>query len=264
MIYPIVLNSGCPNDIIDSMERLHFRKPEFESEYERQKRIERERARRVETRQNPEMERVRQLVEHVLGMQPGDPGLPGDPGDPPTVDMRVIQLEMILDTESQRDAAGNLRYLLTSGLAVELLTGFRRSHHDLDLVIMDPENESHYWELYGTDNVTPGCYWADMQFNPKFLARTAREVRTRRKRRSPRVEVVHPGIILVQKSSDCFNRSPRPKDTQDVSAIVRYWKLHEGYSVEWNPVIRTSIDALPESQKDRTIYRVRQAVQNEG
>lgn len=53
---------------------------------------------------------------------------------------RLSQSEELLDIEPQRTADGILRYLVTSGLAVELTTGYERHHHDLDLVIMDPTN----------------------------------------------------------------------------------------------------------------------------
>lgn len=33
----------------------------------------------------------------------------------------------------QTDDEGRLRYLLTSGVAIELITGFERKHHDLDI-----------------------------------------------------------------------------------------------------------------------------------
>lgn len=166
--------------------------------------------------------------------------------------------------QNLRDEAGKLRYLLTSGLAVELTTGFVRPHHDIDLVIMDPANKGHYWEMYGTDNVTPGQYWADMQFDPEFLEDNARSIATRNGRRAPVVEVVHPGVILTQKSSDAWGRAPRERDEADVSAIVGHWIEKEGHARGWNPIIRRSIDALPERQQKKTLTRLRRSIQQKG
>lgn len=210
-----------------------------------------ERARKqVERRQNPEVARMKAAIERIITAPIGDPGLPPTTGD------RLRQLEMILEAEPQRDSSGTLRYLVTSGLAVEMLTGFQRDHHDIDLVIMDPSNKDQ-WDLIGTDNVTPGQYWADMAFEADFLEQTAREARTRRRGRSPIAEVVHPGIIMVQKSSDAFGRPPRRRDEDDVVAIVRHWRDQEGYTRDWNPVVRCALDALPRNQFNRTLARLR-------
>jgi len=234
------------------MERMRFPEPDRD----RERRLpRREAGQRVE--RAGELARVRGVIAGVIFAPiPG-----GDPGEPPTADGRVRQLERILEEEPQRDQDGNLQYLLTSGLAVELTTGYQRPHHDIDLVIMDPANKGQYWELFGTDNVTPGRYWADMQFEPEYLDETAREVRTRRRGKSPVVEVVHPGIIMSQKSSDAWGRPPRPRDEADVAAIVTHWKGKEGYTREWNPIVRRSIDALPVGQRQRTLGRVKKAIQ---
>lgn len=201
-------------------------------------------------RQAPRMEmalgldRLRQVLPTIVGLGSG-----------------ISELEQLLEVEPQRDGHGNLRYLVTSGIAVELITRFIRPHHDLDLVIMDPTNEN-YWEIYGTDNVTPQTYWADMKFDPSYLQQTARIAKTRPERRnSPIAEVVHPAVLLVQKSSDAFGRSPRERDRQDVRAIVRHWRGKERFTREWNPIIRYALDALPTDQLDRTLVRVREILE---
>lgn len=224
------------------MERMRFEEP-------RRPRIEP----RVERRQNPELARMKAAIERVIAVRIGDPGLP------PTTGERLRQLEMILEAEPQRDARGALRYLVTSGLAVEMVTGFERPHHDIDLVIMDPENRN-YWDLIGTDNVTPGQYWANMKFDPEFLEASAREAKTRKRGKSPVAEVVHPGVVMVQKASDAFGRPPRKKDQDDVEAIVRHWRERESYTRDWNPIVRGSLDALPRNELDRTLKRLRRAI----
>lgn len=194
------------------------------------------RARRIEG--NLELNRLRRVIEAIV--------VPG---------AGKSELEELLALEPQRDEAGNLRYLVTSGMAVELITGYEREHHDLDLVIMDPANTNYYWEIYGTDNVTPQRYWADMRFDPDFLTETVRDARTRGNH-GPLAEVVHPAILMVQKSSNAWDRPPRPKDNADVGAIVRHWREKEGYTRQWNPIVRTSLDALPPEQVDRTLKRI--------
>jgi hypothetical protein len=201
-----------------------------------------------ENRRHLEIPRLKMNIERILAMPIGDPGLPPTSGD------RLRQLELILEVEPQRTGEGILRYLVTSGLAVEMLTGFEREHHDIDLVIMDPDDQER-WDLLGTDNVTPGEYWADMRFDPDYLEANARVVETRRK--GPAVEVVHPAIIMVQKSSDAFGRSPRPKDVDDVVALVTHWINREGYTRKWNPIVQHSLNALPQDQLEKTLRRIR-------
>lgn len=224
------------------MERMHFRAPV------------RRLGRGIERRKNTETLRLKAAIERIIVPPIGDPPTP-----PKGLRERFKQLEDILTIEPQRAADGRLRYLVTSGLAVEMVTGFRRDHHDIDLVVMDPD-DTNRWDLIGTDNVTPGEYWADMEFDAKFLETTAREATMQKGATSPVVEVVHPGIIMVQKASDAFGRPPRRKDEDDVSAIIRYWKESERYTKDWNPIIRRSLDALPNNQVDRTLTRLRRAI----
>jgi len=203
-----------------------------------------------EDRQNPEVARLETAIEKIIAIPIGDPGSPKALGE------RLRQLEMILEAIPQRDTQGRLRYLVTSGLAVELVTGFQRTHHDIDLVIMNPDNRRR-WDLVGTDNVTPGKYWAGMSFDPEFLEATARAVPTRTGQNPPLVQVVHPAIIMVQKSSDAFGRPPRTKDEDDVHAIIRHWKEKEKYTQEWDPIVKNALAALPPEQIERTRGRLR-------
>lgn len=190
---------------------------------------------------NPELNRLRRTIEAIVKPRSGN-----------------SELEELLDCEPQRTEEGYLRYLVTSGMAVELVTGFEREHHDLDLVIMDPANTD-YWEVYGTDNVTPQRYWARMKFDPAFLSNTARVTQTRGDHGAV-TEVVHPAILMVQKSSNAFNRSPRSKDKADVVAIIEHWRKREAYPHRWNPIIRTSLSALPPDQIGITVKRLKKSV----
>lgn len=172
----------------------------------------------------------------------------------------VDNLEALLRQAPQRDEQGNLLYLLTSGLAVELITGFQRKHHDLDVVVLNPANTK--MEHFGTDIVTPGQYWADMQFTPRFLETTARKVWTR-KEGGVVVETVHPAILLVQKCSNAFGRAPRQKDKEDVAALVHHWKQQEHMESFWYKVISHSLAALPGKGRSETEQRIVDAINHE-
>ena len=129
---------------------------------------------------------------------------------------------------------------------------------NLDLVIMDPRNFSE-WEIYGTDNVTPKCYWANMEFDANYLSATARQVMTR-VASGFTVEVVHPGILLVQKASDAFDRAPRQKDYDDARALIDHWSERDSDSKSWFPIIDKSLDALPVDQYSVTIGRITEMI----
>ncbi len=166
----------------------------------------------------------------------------------------LIQLFKLLQNEPQVED-GNIRYLVTSGCAVELITGFKRSHHDLDLVILDNPNADK-WEIYGTDNVTAQKYWADMVFDPEFLANTAISLKIDSSDLNKTFEilVVHPAILLVQKMSNAFGRLPRDKDWADAKALVKFWGS-EGAD-DWEPLIISALNALPDDQVKMTKERL--------
>lgn len=186
---------------------------------------------------NPEFNRLRGVIKEIV--------VPGAGRD---------ELEQLLTLEPQRDADGNLRYLVTSGMAVALMTGYKRKYCDLDLVIMDPANVD-YWELYGTDNVTPRRYLAHMIFDPDLLRDTARTAYTQWNH-GVVVEYVHPAILMVQKSSNVFGWAPRPKDVADVKAIVRLWKTSKQFTTKWDDIARAALFALPPNQIEITLERL--------
>lgn len=169
---------------------------------------------------------------------------------------KISELVELIDRYPQRAANGQLVWLLTSGLAVELTTGYQREHHDLDLVVMDP-NHLWQWELLGTDNVTPGQYWADMKFNYQALAASACAVKFRFEQKPYQVEIVHPAIIMTQKLSDAFKREPRQKDIQDAASIAQWWEGPQGGNATWIKHVLTAHAALPNQlQRDVTEARI--------
>lgn len=159
----------------------------------------------------------------------------------------------LVEKYSQTNADGNIRYLVTAGLAVEAITGYSRLHHDTDLVICDPTDD--WWKKLLTDNVTPDKYWADMSFPEGYLEDTAWPATIRVNGRYLTVLTVHPAILLVQKSSNAWGRQPREKDYKDVAALVAFWKKH-GEDPSWFAVSQKALEALP-TAAERTIAKMR-------
>lgn len=168
------------------------------------------------------------------------------------------ELVVLLQEQPQRHN-GKLLWLLTSGLAVELLTGARREHKDLDVVVMDPKNEAR-WEILGTDNVTPQKYWADMFFDPKFLEKTAVEVDFEYQDRTYKVLTVHPMVIMTQKLSNAFGRNPREKDLEDAFEILVDWEGKKKGKATWINYVKEALHALPHNQKVVTEGRINHLV----
>lgn len=154
----------------------------------------------------------------------------------------------------QADAKGNLRYLLTSGVAIELITGFKRLHHDLDIVAMVRDVAG----ILGVDVVTPQKYFAGMQFDPKYLQDTAYQVQFKDAAGQTHVvSTVHPAILLVQKLSDWHPAPIRPKDIIDAAHIFSYWMRSLSGDPSWNPIIQEALRALPERQRKVTSERLK-------
>ena len=154
------------------------------------------------------------------------------------------ELVELLEKHPQRNSKGELVWLLTSGMAVEIVTGYEREHHDLDVVVMDSRNYWR-WELLGTDNVTPGQYWADMRFDENYLDETSIKVKFDYRGQIHEVEMVHPVLIMTQKLSNAFDRPPREKDVADAVAVLKLWESHEGKSAAAINIVHETINALP-------------------
>ena len=165
------------------------------------------------------------------------------------------ELARLIDKHPQRDKNGNLVWLLTSGMVVDIATGEERPHHDLDVVVMDPKNR-HEWELLGTDNVTPGQYWANMRFNPLYLEKTLTTLKFSLEDRTFRVLTVHPALIMAQKLSNAFGRDPREKDISDAISVATWWKKQQRGNATWINIVNKTIEALPEDQREITESRI--------
>ncbi|KKU10698.1 MAG: hypothetical protein UX13_C0005G0011 [Candidatus Woesebacteria bacterium GW2011_GWB1_45_5] len=169
------------------------------------------------------------------------------------------ELAKLLDSQPQRTANGKLIWLLTSGMAVEIATGIERLHHDLDVVVMNPKN-IYKWEILGTDNVTPGQYWADMNFDRKYLEKTACKTSFAVGSRKYKVEIVHPVIIMAQKLSNAFGRPPRQKDVDDAAVTLKWWAKFYGDVSTWINVAKNAVEALPQTQREITNKRINTVV----
>ena len=133
----------------------------------------------------------------------------------------VGQLRTVIDNVEQVNESRNLRYLVTSGLAVELMTGYRRRHKDLDLVLMHPDVNDYPDVFSKTDNTSPNQFWGGLRLDNRFLTATAMRSDDRT---LDSVYCAHPAITLVQKTSDAWGRAPREHDYQD-SLAVGYWMM---------------------------------------
>lgn len=239
------------------MERMPKRRREFHiaPDLEAERRRLMARNTEIGRAQNPERDKGLDGLRTTIAVQVGT--LP----PPVSISEAMDRLTSVLDTEPQRDQDGNIRYLLTSGLAVELTTGFERDHHDVDFVIMDPSHVN-YWEIWGTDNVTPGQYWAHMKLDPDFLSMFSSLIEFRYRGRVYQVETVDPAIILIQKLSNTWGRNPRQKDLADARALVSYWAEKENRDEQWTKVQEEALDALPSVELRQTLERLREMYQS--
>jgi hypothetical protein len=161
------------------------------------------------------------------------------------------QMESLIQTRPQRNSVGGLQYLITNGLAVELITGVSRPHDDLDIVVLQDNMKK--WRSLGIDVITPRDYFAGMILDPHFLQATAQKVT----HKNQTIYTIHPGIILVQKATGYeyngvqFPR--RPKDIAEVTNILTYWRTEITHPNSWDPIILKAINALPKLRQIRTI-----------
>ncbi|HEX7041907.1 MAG TPA: hypothetical protein VF189_01540, partial [Patescibacteria group bacterium] len=86
---------------------------------------------------------------------------------------------------------------------------------------------------------------------------TSRKVRVYPDVPGSQIEIVHPAIILAQKSSNASGRNPRIKDDADVESLFGYLKLRPWEREKWIRLANLAIDALPnEEERNRTRRRL--------
>ncbi len=175
---------------------------------------------------------------------------------PPQPQLEVVWpdldgLAWLVRNEPQKDPEGNLKYLLTSGMAVYVITGKPRPRHDIDLVLLSSLSRE-----YATDNVTPKQYWANMSLDPIFLEKTAFQVSFLSKGNTYDIATVHPAIIAIQKLSNTFDRPPRDKDIKDVQHLVEFWLTQYNGDPRWRSIMTGAFAALPKEERERTLTRL--------
>lgn len=147
----------------------------------------------------------------------------------------------------------DLMYLVTSGLSVDLITGYRRPHKDIDLVLMHPEVKGHN-VFRTTDNVSCEEFWAGMNLGREFLTRTVFRAYAEE---TGEVLCAHPAITMVQKTSDAWGRKPREHDIHDATALA-YWMLGQPEERQKRDmsIARIALDSLQANQRARTADRL--------
>lgn len=131
-------------------------------------------------------------------------------------------LEAFLRREPQFDANGLIRYLITSGWAVELATGVSRPHGDLDIILMDKTDRREKDRIsgtYGVDALTAKKNWGGMESSNVFLLANA--IAAKFGKKDSELYVVHPATILAQKLGH-YDPRLREEDLKDVDTILNY------------------------------------------
>jgi hypothetical protein len=168
---------------------------------------------------------------------------------------RLVQFSV---ANPQKDSSGRLLWLITNGVAVELLTGVKRNHDDLDLVTLKrPSIRRRLLKPRDIDTVTPEKYFAGMNLEREFLESTAQEVNIGNGENTLSFFTVHPAIIMVQKATTYpygGQQFPRvPKDLLEVRTILEYWLKRAPDPDSWNPVISIALSSLPIERQDETL-----------
>ncbi|MBD3281258.1 hypothetical protein GF391_00745 [Candidatus Uhrbacteria bacterium] len=121
-------------------------------------------------------------------------------------------LNQLLMTIPQTTRSGKVRWALTGGWAVELLTGRKRNHHDIDTLVMC-KTPMHM----DTDKVVPEEYFDVLSCESKFVRKNClTEVIWKYGVHVHLVRVTRPEFLFCSK----FVRAPRPQDWMDVQTLV--------------------------------------------
>lgn len=121
-------------------------------------------------------------------------------------------LNQLLMTIPQTTRSGKVRWALTGGWAVELLTGRKRSHHDIDTLVMC-KTPMHM----DTDKVVPEEYFYVLSCESKFVRKNClTEVIWKYGVHVHLVRVTRPEFLFCSK----FVREPRPQDWADVQTLI--------------------------------------------
>jgi len=141
---------------------------------------------------------------------------------------------------------GRVRYLVSGGFAVEIASREVRTHKDIDIVLLDSGSANIRWISCKLDIVRPETYFGHMELAPRVLLESALHTRTRSNRRGAKVSIVHPALVLVQKSSDFYGRAPRQQDRDDARSLARLLQRSSNQNKRiWSWLVTHGVNSLP-------------------
>ncbi len=146
-------------------------------------------------------------------------------------------LLLLLKTNKQVDKEDKLNYLVSGGWAIEMLTGKKREHHDLDVISI-----SEVPLTYSVDNQEPENYFGVFSVPGEKMASDYTQKVTWERRT---VYVPTNEFLLLSKLAG-FMRQPRDKDLHDIEAISQIITPDTGAQSE----IESLLHFIPGIHKD--------------
>lgn len=148
----------------------------------------------------------------------------------------------LIGLDPQRDANGGINYLVTGGIAIELITGKKREHNDIDTVDLrcKPYRLAIERDLLGFEGI--------VYLDQDLLKQTAYTVNTNLGGKDLAVLTVHPVILLLHELS--FDDRVE-KHTKDLDSLIAFYKNQQQTGVSWNLVIKQVLEKLPVFERDK-------------
>ena len=133
---------------------------------------------------------------------------------------------------------GQPRYLVSGGFAVDITTSQARTHKDIDIVLLSKKEASPQSCSCSVDAIQPETHFGHMNLTSEVFRKSAWQHTTRPDGMGLPVAVVHPAILLVQKSSDFCGKPPRAEDAHDAQALANLLKSEmSSHREEWKSLI---------------------------
>jgi len=152
---------------------------------------------------------------------------------------------------------GRVRYLVSGGFAAEIASREVRSHKDIDIVLLDANSSGICWVSCKLDIVKPDTYFGHMDLDPQIMRASALHTTTRPEERGVEVSTVRPALLLVQKSSDFYGKTPRREDLEDSRSLVRLLQRSSSEDKRiWSRLLLYGLDSLPEHAQPQARERL--------
>ncbi|MCF7872118.1 hypothetical protein K9L97_03725 [Candidatus Woesearchaeota archaeon] len=159
----------------------------------------------------------------------------------------------LLKEEPQTDDYGKtIKYVLSGGWAIEMLTGKKREHHDLDVI-----NLSRYKFQFRLDEQTAKNYFQTLSMSNKNLAKFVKEINwdseknySELKGGSLDVYITSPEFLFASKILG-FGRTPREKDLEDLQSLA---KLDYKYSASRFQELLTKVPFIKHSLDNSKLF----------